>query len=164
MRPFATFFVSKASLRLVTSRLKLMRNKKEVQVKQYRREVAQLLESCQDSTARIKSLARGGGILRDHKGGVLKAFIHQFHAFSAFHSKLLAVYDDLRLCSDLGLQQVIIEKDYVQVIDCVIKRRGVWRLIHLVDRITHLIKSNRHTIQYVRARQILLLIGWQNSY
>ncbi|KAG9147334.1 hypothetical protein Leryth_025199 [Lithospermum erythrorhizon] len=44
----------KTSLRLVTSRLKLMRNKKEVQVKQYRREVAQLLESGQDSTARIK--------------------------------------------------------------------------------------------------------------
>ncbi|GAA0140983.1 hypothetical protein LIER_35313 [Lithospermum erythrorhizon] len=58
-----------------------------------------------------QSLAGDGGILRDHRGGVLKAFTHQYQALSAFHSELLAVYDGLRLCSDLGLQQVIIETD-----------------------------------------------------
>ncbi|KAK6126793.1 hypothetical protein DH2020_039463 [Rehmannia glutinosa] len=42
------------SLRLAGSRLKLLRNKKEVQVKQMKREIAQLLESGQDQTARIR--------------------------------------------------------------------------------------------------------------
>lgn len=34
--------------------MKLLRNKKEVQVKQMKREIAQLLESGQDQTARIR--------------------------------------------------------------------------------------------------------------
>lgn len=45
---------SKTSLRLAASRLKLLRNKKEVQSKQMKREIAQLLESGQDQTARIR--------------------------------------------------------------------------------------------------------------
>ncbi|XP_031108038.1 uncharacterized protein LOC116012603 isoform X1 [Ipomoea triloba] len=44
----------KTSLKLASSRLKLMRNKKEVQVKQMKRELAQLLESGQNQTARIR--------------------------------------------------------------------------------------------------------------
>ncbi|GER51401.1 regulator of Vps4 activity in the MVB pathway protein [Striga asiatica] len=44
----------KTSLRLASSRFKLLRNKKEVQVKQMRREIAQLLESGQDQTAQIR--------------------------------------------------------------------------------------------------------------
>ncbi|KAG8376099.1 hypothetical protein BUALT_Bualt09G0028200 [Buddleja alternifolia] len=44
----------KISLRLAGSRLKLLRNKKEVQLKQMKREIAQLLESGQDQTARIR--------------------------------------------------------------------------------------------------------------
>lgn len=44
----------KISLRLAASRLKLLRNKKEVQVKQMRREISLLLESGQDQTARIR--------------------------------------------------------------------------------------------------------------
>ncbi|KAL0345135.1 UNVERIFIED_CONTAM: IST1-like protein [Sesamum radiatum] len=44
----------KMSLKLAGSRLKLLRNKKEVQVNQMKREIAQLLESGQDQTARIR--------------------------------------------------------------------------------------------------------------
>ncbi|KAL8498230.1 hypothetical protein ACS0TY_021527 [Phlomoides rotata] len=44
----------KTSLRLAGSRLKLLRNKKEVQVKQMKREIAQLLDSGQNQTARIR--------------------------------------------------------------------------------------------------------------
>ncbi|KAH6818284.1 hypothetical protein C2S51_001887 [Perilla frutescens var. frutescens] len=44
----------KTSLRLAAARLKLLKNKKEVQVKQMKRELAQLLESGQDQTARIR--------------------------------------------------------------------------------------------------------------
>ncbi|KAH6826787.1 Regulator of Vps4 activity in the MVB pathway protein [Perilla frutescens var. hirtella] len=44
----------KTSLRLAASRLKLLRNKKEAQVKQMRREISVLLESGQDQTARIR--------------------------------------------------------------------------------------------------------------
>ncbi|KAL3829962.1 hypothetical protein ACJIZ3_018764 [Penstemon smallii] len=44
----------KTSLRLAASRMKLLRNKKDVQVKQMKREIAQLLESGQDRTARIR--------------------------------------------------------------------------------------------------------------
>ncbi|KAL3532583.1 hypothetical protein ACH5RR_006104 [Cinchona calisaya] len=44
----------KMALKLAASRMKLMKNKKEVQVKQMKRELAQLLESGQDQTARIR--------------------------------------------------------------------------------------------------------------
>ncbi|XP_019175802.1 PREDICTED: uncharacterized protein LOC109171130 [Ipomoea nil] len=44
----------KTSLKLASSRLKLLRNKKEVQLKQMKRELAQLLESGQNQTARIR--------------------------------------------------------------------------------------------------------------
>ncbi|XP_072993605.1 uncharacterized protein [Typha latifolia] len=44
----------KTSLKLGMARLKLMKNKKDIQVKQMRREVAQLLETGQDQTARIR--------------------------------------------------------------------------------------------------------------
>ncbi|XAR67102.1 hypothetical protein NMG60_11013537 [Bertholletia excelsa] len=44
----------KTSLKLATSRIKLLRNKKDAQLKQLKREVAQLLESGQDQTARIR--------------------------------------------------------------------------------------------------------------
>ncbi|XP_030541647.1 uncharacterized protein LOC115749098 [Rhodamnia argentea] len=44
----------KTALKLAASRLKLLKNKKEVQVKQMKRELAQLLESGQDQTARIR--------------------------------------------------------------------------------------------------------------
>ncbi|GAA0154859.1 hypothetical protein LIER_37983 [Lithospermum erythrorhizon] len=90
-------------------------------------------------------------------GEVLKALTHQFQALSPFHSELLAVYDGLRLCSDLGLQQVIIETDSIQVIDCVLKRRGAWHLNYLVDQITHLIESNRHNIQHVPCKTNIVI-------
>ncbi|XP_057505477.1 uncharacterized protein LOC130788781 [Actinidia eriantha] len=44
----------KTSLKLASSRLKLLKNKKEVVVKQLKRELAQLLEAGQDQTARIR--------------------------------------------------------------------------------------------------------------
>nr|GME04973.1 dentin sialophosphoprotein-like [Ipomoea batatas] len=44
----------KISLKLASSRLKLLRNKKELQLKQMKRELAQLLESGQNQTARIR--------------------------------------------------------------------------------------------------------------
>ncbi|XP_027070344.1 uncharacterized protein [Coffea arabica] len=44
----------KTALKLAASRMKLMKNKKEVQVKQMKRELAGLLESGQDQTARIR--------------------------------------------------------------------------------------------------------------
>ncbi|WOG94283.1 hypothetical protein DCAR_0313576 [Daucus carota subsp. sativus] len=44
----------KTSLKLATSRIKLMKNKKGVQMVQMKRELAQLLESGQDRTARIR--------------------------------------------------------------------------------------------------------------
>ncbi|GMQ06223.1 hypothetical protein CsSME_00050885 [Camellia sinensis var. sinensis] len=42
------------TLKLASSRLKLMKNKKDVQVKQMKKELAQLLEAGQDQTARIR--------------------------------------------------------------------------------------------------------------
>lgn len=45
---------SKTSLKLATARIKLLKNKKDVQVKQMRRDLAQLLETGQDQTARIR--------------------------------------------------------------------------------------------------------------
>ncbi|KAL4571850.1 hypothetical protein LXL04_018615 [Taraxacum kok-saghyz] len=44
----------KTSLKLATSRIKLMRNKKGVQINQMKRDLAQLLETGQDRTARIR--------------------------------------------------------------------------------------------------------------
>ncbi|CAO2823217.1 unnamed protein product [Amaranthus hypochondriacus] len=44
----------KTSLNLAKSRIKLMKNKKEIQLKQMKRDLAQLLESGQDQTARIR--------------------------------------------------------------------------------------------------------------
>ncbi|PWA39511.1 hypothetical protein CTI12_AA569900 [Artemisia annua] len=44
----------KTSLKLATSRIKLMRNKKGVQINQMNRELAQLLQTGQDRTARIR--------------------------------------------------------------------------------------------------------------
>lgn len=44
----------KISLKMAMARIKLLRNKKEVQVRQMRREVAQLLDGNQDQTARIR--------------------------------------------------------------------------------------------------------------
>ncbi|KAG2600147.1 hypothetical protein PVAP13_5KG490900 [Panicum virgatum] len=44
----------KTSLRMAVARIKLLRNRKEAQVRQMRREVAQLLEANQDMTARIR--------------------------------------------------------------------------------------------------------------
>lgn len=45
---------SKTSCKLATSRLKLMKNKKGVQLNQMKKELAQLLQSGQDQTARIR--------------------------------------------------------------------------------------------------------------
>ncbi|KAG2591112.1 hypothetical protein PVAP13_5NG443600 [Panicum virgatum] len=45
---------NKTSLRMAVARIKLLRNRKEAQVRQMRREVAQLLEANQDMTARIR--------------------------------------------------------------------------------------------------------------
>ncbi|CAK9152752.1 unnamed protein product [Ilex paraguariensis] len=44
----------KTALRLATSRIKLLKNKKDVQLKQMKKELAQLLESGQEQTARIR--------------------------------------------------------------------------------------------------------------
>lgn len=48
------FGCSKTSLKLAVSRIKLLNNKRETQVKQMKRELAQLLESGQVQTARIR--------------------------------------------------------------------------------------------------------------
>ncbi|XP_061352639.1 uncharacterized protein LOC133297491 isoform X2 [Gastrolobium bilobum] len=44
----------KTALKLAVSRIKLLKNKREAQVKQHKRELAQLLQSGQDQTARIR--------------------------------------------------------------------------------------------------------------
>lgn len=48
------FWCSKTALKLAVSRIKLLKNKREAHLKQLKREVAQLLESGQDRTARIR--------------------------------------------------------------------------------------------------------------
>lgn len=51
---FSPVDCSKTSLKLASSRIKLLKNKRGAQVKQLKRELAQLLESGQDQTARIR--------------------------------------------------------------------------------------------------------------
>lgn len=52
---FGLFLVfSKTALKLAASRIKLLKNKKDAQVKQLKRDVAQLLESGQERTAMIR--------------------------------------------------------------------------------------------------------------
>lgn len=52
---FGLFLVfSKTALKLSASRIKLLKNKKDAQVKQLKRDVAQLLESGQERTAMIR--------------------------------------------------------------------------------------------------------------
>lgn len=51
---FISLINSKTVARLATSRIKLLRNKREAQIKQMRRDVALLLQSGQDDTARIR--------------------------------------------------------------------------------------------------------------
>jgi hypothetical protein len=55
---FFAVFLSKIALKMAMARIKLLRNKKEAQVRQMRREVAQLLEANQDQTARIRVTPR----------------------------------------------------------------------------------------------------------
>lgn len=45
---------SKTALKLAVSRIKLLKNKKDAQVKQIKRELAQMMESGQYRTARIR--------------------------------------------------------------------------------------------------------------
>ncbi|KAJ8452136.1 hypothetical protein Cgig2_016717 [Carnegiea gigantea] len=51
-------FCSKTALNLAKSRVKLLKNKREIQIKRMRRELAQLLQSGQDQTARIRCIRR----------------------------------------------------------------------------------------------------------
>lgn len=56
---FTFFFVcvcSKTMAKMTVARIKLLRNKREVVVRQMRRDIAMLLESHQDATARIRVL------------------------------------------------------------------------------------------------------------
>ncbi|XP_044954917.1 uncharacterized protein LOC123405200 [Hordeum vulgare subsp. vulgare] len=46
--------ISKIALKMAMAQIKLLRNKKEVQVRQMRREVAQLLDGNQDQTTRMR--------------------------------------------------------------------------------------------------------------
>lgn len=49
-------FCSKTMLKLTIPRIKLLRNKREIQIKQMRRDIAKLLETGQEATARIRVL------------------------------------------------------------------------------------------------------------
>ena len=51
---FGFLVFSKTALKLAASRIKLLKNKKDAQVKQLKRDVAQLLESGQERTAMIR--------------------------------------------------------------------------------------------------------------
>lgn len=51
---FDCFGCSKTALKLAVSRIKLLKNKKDAQVKQIKKELAQLIESGQYRTARIR--------------------------------------------------------------------------------------------------------------
>jgi len=48
------FIHSKTLLKLTIPRIKLIRNRREAQIKQMRREIAKLLETGQEATARIR--------------------------------------------------------------------------------------------------------------
>jgi hypothetical protein len=48
------YFYSKTLLRLAISRIKLLRNKREIQLKQMKRELVQLLQTNQEASARIR--------------------------------------------------------------------------------------------------------------
>lgn len=45
---------SKTLLKLTIPRIKLLRNRREIQIKQMRRDIAKLLETGQEATARIR--------------------------------------------------------------------------------------------------------------
>lgn len=47
-------FCSKTAAKMAVARIKLLRNKREVVVRQMRRDIAMLLQSGQDATARIR--------------------------------------------------------------------------------------------------------------
>lgn len=48
------YFCSKTASKMAVARIKLLRNKREVVVRQMRRDIAMLLQSGQDATARIR--------------------------------------------------------------------------------------------------------------
>lgn len=62
---------------MAVARIKLLRNRKEVQVRQMRREVAQLLETNQDMTARIRVRAFSPSL-----GSVLPNGVHLIRHFT----------------------------------------------------------------------------------
>ena len=73
---FFIFFVccSKTSLKLAVSRIKVLKNKGEAQLKQTKKDLAQLLESGQDKPARIRVLYRSVlvlSILKVYIGGMI---------------------------------------------------------------------------------------------
>ena len=51
-------FASKTEARMATARMKLLRNRREAQVRQMRRDIAALLRDKQEDTARIRVSAR----------------------------------------------------------------------------------------------------------
>lgn len=51
---FVLFMCSKTLLKLTIPRIKLLRNRREIQIKQMRRDIAKLLETGQEATARIR--------------------------------------------------------------------------------------------------------------
>lgn len=53
---FFFWFSSKTAAKMAVARIKLLRNKREAVVRQMRRDIALLLQSKQDATARIRVL------------------------------------------------------------------------------------------------------------
>lgn len=78
-----SFFVwcSKTSLKLAVSRIKLLKNRREAQLKQMKRDLAQLLQSGQDQTARIRVLCRSVLVQFVLKSILLELFDLAFYFF-----------------------------------------------------------------------------------
>ncbi|MQM07048.1 hypothetical protein Taro_039884 [Colocasia esculenta] len=64
--------------------------------------------------------ARGGGILRDHKGNMVCAFANPYHELkTSLHAEALALRDGLLMCCSRGIHDVLVETDSLNLMHIV---------------------------------------------
>ncbi|KAL0286428.1 UNVERIFIED_CONTAM: putative ribonuclease H protein, partial [Sesamum radiatum] len=95
-------------------------------------------------------ISGAGGILRNHLGRVMFAFLEPLGINTNTHAELSAIHRGLQLCRDKGFRKIWIETDAKAIITLISSpRQGAWNLQNTLQRIRNILSQMTYRISHI---------------
>lgn len=93
--------------------------------------------------------ADGRGIIRDHRGEMIKAFAKFYGQCTNNVAEAYAILKGIKICSRLSLFNVVVESDFLLIINMISKQKKTsWKVAHIIEQIWQALRTGKYKFKH----------------